>query len=47
MEALAKVLYGEIAPSGKLPVDIPTTADPTKPLYPFGHGLRSTLAKRS
>jgi len=39
MEALAKVLYGEIAPTGKLPVDIPTTADPTETLYAFGHGL--------
>lgn len=38
-EALAKVLYGEIAPTGKLPVDIPTAADPTQTLYPFGHGL--------
>ncbi|TDW17044.1 glycoside hydrolase family 3 N-terminal domain-containing protein [Kribbella kalugense] len=32
MEALAKVLYGEIAPTGKLPVEIPD-------LHPFGHGL--------
>jgi beta-glucosidase-like glycosyl hydrolase/endonuclease/exonuclease/phosphatase family metal-dependent hydrolase len=39
MEALAKVLTGEIAPTGKLPVDIPTVDDPSKPLYPFGHGL--------
>ncbi|MEV4260935.1 glycoside hydrolase family 3 N-terminal domain-containing protein [Kribbella sp. NPDC049584] len=39
MEALAKVLYGEIAPTGKLPVAIPTKADPTEVLYPFGHGL--------
>ncbi|TCN38713.1 beta-glucosidase-like glycosyl hydrolase [Kribbella orskensis] len=38
-EALAKVLYGEIAPTGRLPVDIPTAADPTQSLYPFGHGL--------
>ncbi|MFI5690390.1 glycoside hydrolase family 3 N-terminal domain-containing protein [Kribbella sp. NPDC051586] len=39
MEALAKVLYGEIAPTGKLPVDIPTKADPAKAMHPFGHGL--------
>ena len=39
MEALAKVLYGEIAPTGKLPVEIPTKADPTQVMYPFGHGL--------
>ena len=39
MEALAKVLYGEIAPTGKLPVEIPTKADPTQAMYPFGHGL--------
>ncbi|WP_427888831.1 glycoside hydrolase family 3 N-terminal domain-containing protein [Kribbella sp. GL6] len=36
MEALAKVLYGEIAPTGKLPVSIP---DGSQILYPFGHGL--------
>ncbi|MFD3403084.1 glycoside hydrolase family 3 N-terminal domain-containing protein [Kribbella sp. NPDC058693] len=39
MEALAKVLYGEIAPTGKLPVEIPTKADPTVAMHPFGHGL--------
>ncbi|GAA1607928.1 hypothetical protein GCM10009789_72950 [Kribbella sancticallisti] len=39
MEALAKVLYGELAPTGKLPVAIPTKADPTQDLYAFGHGL--------
>jgi beta-N-acetylhexosaminidase len=39
MESLAKVLYGEIAPTGKLPVDIPVAGDPTTPLYKFGHGL--------
>jgi beta-N-acetylhexosaminidase len=39
MESLAKVLYGEIAPQGKLPVDIPVAGDPSTPLYPFGHGL--------
>ncbi|MFI5711714.1 glycoside hydrolase family 3 protein [Kribbella sp. NPDC051620] len=39
MESLAKVLYGEIAPAGKLPVDIPVAGDPATPLYKFGHGL--------
>jgi beta-N-acetylhexosaminidase len=39
MESLAKVLYGEIAPMGKLPVDIPVAGQPDIPLYPFGHGL--------
>ncbi|MGW7685471.1 glycoside hydrolase family 3 N-terminal domain-containing protein [Kribbella sp. NPDC054772] len=44
MAALAKVLYGEIAPTGKLPVEIPAKPDPNSPdpapvLYPFGHGL--------
>ncbi|MEU4607687.1 glycoside hydrolase family 3 protein [Kribbella sp. NPDC023972] len=39
MESLAKVLYGEIKPTGKLPVDIPVAGQPQTPLYPFGHGL--------
>lgn len=49
MEALAKVLHGEIAPAGKLPVAIPAQPDPAQPdpaqpdpaetLHPFGHGL--------
>ncbi|MFF0340243.1 glycoside hydrolase family 3 N-terminal domain-containing protein [Kribbella sp. NPDC004875] len=44
MTALAKVLYGEIAPTGKLPVEIPAEPDPNSPdpvpvLHPFGHGL--------
>ena len=39
MEALARVLTGEVAPSGKLPVDIPVAGDPHTVLYPFGHGL--------
>lgn len=39
MESLTKVLYGEIKPAGKLPVDIPVAGDPATPLYKFGHGL--------
>ncbi len=46
MEALAKVLYGELVPTGKLPVDIPTAADPTKVLHPFGHGLQLSKETR-
>jgi beta-N-acetylhexosaminidase len=42
MESLTKVLFGEVQPNGKLPVMIPTAADPTVALYPFGHGLDST-----
>ncbi|MGW6448993.1 glycoside hydrolase family 3 protein [Lentzea sp. NPDC055074] len=34
MEALARVLLGEVKPVGKLPVDVP---GPTP--YPFGHGV--------
>jgi len=39
LEALTKVLYGEIAPVGKLPVAIPAQPDPSQTLHPFGHGL--------
>ncbi|MGH2716936.1 MAG: glycoside hydrolase family 3 protein [Thermoleophilaceae bacterium] len=39
VRALAKVLFGEVNPSGKLPVDIPAAGDPGTTLYPFGHGL--------
>jgi endonuclease/exonuclease/phosphatase family metal-dependent hydrolase len=42
MEALAKVLYGELAPTGKLPVEIPAKPDANGEalvLHPFGHGL--------
>ncbi|MGH3438821.1 MAG: glycoside hydrolase family 3 N-terminal domain-containing protein [Sciscionella sp.] len=38
-EALSKVIFGEISPSGKLPVDIPDGADPSKVRYHFGFGL--------
>nr|WP_114454380.1 glycoside hydrolase family 3 protein [Halopolyspora algeriensis] len=39
MESLARVLFGEVSPSGRLPVAV---ADPERPgtdRYPFGHGL--------
>ncbi|REJ04247.1 glycoside hydrolase family 3 protein [Microbacterium bovistercoris] len=39
LASLAKVITGEISPAGKLPVDIFSGDDPTKVLYPFGHGL--------
>ncbi len=39
MASLAKVLYGEITPRGKLPVDIPAVGHPTQPLFRYGHGL--------
>lgn len=38
MESLAKVLFGEISPAGKLPVDIPVGGTSTI-LYPFDSGL--------
>ncbi|MGH3711962.1 MAG: glycoside hydrolase family 3 protein [Micromonosporaceae bacterium] len=39
MEALARILYGEVSPVGKLPVTIPVAGDPDTALYPFGHGV--------
>jgi len=39
MESLTRVLFGEVPSLGKLPVSIPTAADPGTTLYPFGHGL--------
>jgi beta-N-acetylhexosaminidase len=39
VESLVRVLFGEVNPSGRLPVTIPK-ADGSGALYPFGHGLR-------
>lgn len=39
LESLVKVLFGEIAPRGKLPVDVPVGSDPSTIKYPFDHGL--------
>lgn len=39
MEALAKVLTGEVGPTGKLPVMIPKATDPDAELYSYGYGL--------
>ncbi|WP_167004139.1 glycoside hydrolase family 3 protein [Mumia sp. ZJ430] len=38
LESLVRVLFGEVNPTGKLPVSIPR-ADGTGVLFPFGHGL--------
>ncbi|MGH3657882.1 MAG: glycoside hydrolase family 3 protein, partial [Micromonosporaceae bacterium] len=39
MQGLARILYGEVSPTGKLPVTIPVAGDPDTALYPYGHGL--------
>ncbi|GAA2791647.1 glycoside hydrolase family 3 protein [Saccharopolyspora taberi] len=39
MESLTKVLFGESAPAGKLPVPVPDPKTPGTDRYPFGHGL--------
>ena len=39
MEALSGMLFGEVNPSGKLPVSIPAASDPKNILYPYGYGL--------
>ncbi|MFJ6671466.1 glycoside hydrolase family 3 protein [Actinosynnema sp. NPDC091369] len=39
VESAVRVLYGENAPVGKLPVTIPVAGDPSTALHPFGHGL--------
>ncbi|MBA2344059.1 MAG: glycoside hydrolase family 3 C-terminal domain-containing protein [Rubrobacter sp.] len=39
MESLTRVLFGEVNPTGKLPVDIPAASDPSTALYPYGYGL--------
>jgi len=39
MEALSRVLFGEVNPSGKMPVSIPVAGNPNETLYPYGHGL--------
>jgi beta-N-acetylhexosaminidase len=38
LESLTRVLFGEVNPTGKLPVTI-ARADGSGDLYPFGHGL--------
>jgi beta-N-acetylhexosaminidase len=38
IESLVRVIFGEVNPSGRLPVSIPR-ADGSGELFPFGHGL--------
>lgn len=38
IESLVRVMFGEVNPTGKLPVSIPK-ADGSGELFPFGHGL--------
>ncbi len=40
LEAVTRVLFGEIAPTGRLPVTIPVAGSPQTALYPYGYGLR-------
>ncbi|MGH3360993.1 MAG: glycoside hydrolase family 3 protein [Nocardioides sp.] len=39
LDALVRVLFGELGPTGKLPVTIPKDGSGNQVLYPFGHGL--------
>lgn len=39
LESFTRVLFGEITPTGKLPVTIPQADNPAIPLYDYGHGL--------
>jgi beta-N-acetylhexosaminidase len=39
IEAAARVIVGDVAPTASLPVDIPVAGAPETVLYPFGHGL--------
>ena len=39
IESAVRVITGEVAPSGKLPVDIPVAGEPATVLFPFGFGL--------
>ena len=39
MDALVRALHGELSPSGRLPVTIPTAEGAGSVLYPYGHGL--------
>ena len=37
--SVTEVMFGEVSPTGLLPVDIPRADDPSQTLYPFGFGL--------
>lgn len=39
MRSLTGTLFGDISPHGKLPVDVPSGADPSSTMYPLGYGL--------
>ncbi|WP_225831978.1 glycoside hydrolase family 3 protein [Streptomyces sp. NK08204] len=39
LRAAARVIAGQVAPSGRLPVPVQRADDPTRVLYPIGHGL--------
>jgi beta-glucosidase-like glycosyl hydrolase len=39
LTSAADALYGDLQPTGKLPVSIPALDDPDETLYKFGHGL--------
>jgi beta-N-acetylhexosaminidase len=39
LDALARVLLGRLTPEGRLPVDIPPSAEPAAIGYPIGAGL--------
>lgn len=39
MESLTKVLFGELSPSGTLPVPVPVPDKPNVDRFPFGHGV--------
>jgi beta-N-acetylhexosaminidase len=39
LDSAVRVIYGEVHPTGTLPVAITALDDPTTELFPFGHGL--------
>ncbi|WP_084546174.1 glycoside hydrolase family 3 protein [Glycomyces arizonensis] len=39
LRSAVDVIFGDVQPEGRLPVDIPTADDPDAVLFPFGHGL--------
>ncbi|HEY8372190.1 MAG TPA: glycoside hydrolase family 3 protein [Pseudonocardiaceae bacterium] len=39
LDAAVRVLFGEVAPTGRLPVTVPVAGQPDAVLYPYGHGL--------
>jgi beta-N-acetylhexosaminidase len=45
LESLTRVLLGEVAPVGRLPVPIPAAGAPETTLYPLGHGLSYPATK--